>query len=530
MAMPSKRGARVVPHPAAGADSLSDKALCVDIAQIECYEHNPRQSRNPEYDRIRASILMAGLDQPLLITRRPGETHFIVYGGGNTRLRILKDLYASTSDERFYRVQCHYVEWQQESTVLLAHLRENDLRGDLTFIDKAHAVLQFRDLITAERRSRELSHRQLATVLKDQGYPVSYITLAVMEYAVSALLPAMPEALGAGLGRRQVERIRGLHRAGEVIWEIRALGQPLEFHQTFHGLCQRYDGPDWQFESLRQALETELAEAADIDIQVMRMEFECRLAGRAPEVPQFLQLDDLTDDAHAVLSETVPAEVFAGGRSEDACAEKLGPYGRPEVQQTGSDKQIQRAPDGCVQVVVELPRNGKNSDVVSEDDSGQVPAAVERLRRQAFSLAHRLGARHGFADLIVPLTNRGSGFVVCNAPGPLHAVRLTDADNTVRSNLWWGLVAVAEMSSAPIDVVSEHLYPDSALRAAITSGDWSGVAQSVSMLQPVHEARQFWAALNEADWQDWWSLLNCYRTLRRETEVRDRSLWERHPC
>ncbi len=40
--------------------------------------------------------------------------------------------------------------WRRESDVLLAHLRENDLRGNLTFIDKARAVLDARQLIAAE--------------------------------------------------------------------------------------------------------------------------------------------------------------------------------------------------------------------------------------------------------------------------------------------------------------------------------------------------------------------------------------------
>ncbi len=44
----------------------------VDIARIQPYEHNPRHSPNPEYDRIQDSIRNNGLDQPLVITQRPG--------------------------------------------------------------------------------------------------------------------------------------------------------------------------------------------------------------------------------------------------------------------------------------------------------------------------------------------------------------------------------------------------------------------------------------------------------------------------
>ena len=82
------------------------RSLRVEITRIKCYERNPRRSKNPEYDRIKASILMSGMDQPLLITRRPGEKDYVLQAGGNTRLQILKELFETTGKERFRRVDC----------------------------------------------------------------------------------------------------------------------------------------------------------------------------------------------------------------------------------------------------------------------------------------------------------------------------------------------------------------------------------------------------------------------------------------
>ena len=107
---------------------------------LQPYDRNPRHDRNPEFDRIKASIRAHGLDQPLVITQRPGATDYTVHSGGNTRLLILKELFAETGDNRFSQIPCLFRPWQRESAMLLAHLRENDLRGDLTFIDKAQAV------------------------------------------------------------------------------------------------------------------------------------------------------------------------------------------------------------------------------------------------------------------------------------------------------------------------------------------------------------------------------------------------------
>ncbi len=111
--------------------SAAAEPSTVAITNIQPYERNPRQGRNPEYDRIKDSIRSQGLDQPLVITRRPGSTDYIVFAGGNTRLLVLKELYEETGEEKFARVPCVIRAWQRESDVLLAHLRENDLRGSL---------------------------------------------------------------------------------------------------------------------------------------------------------------------------------------------------------------------------------------------------------------------------------------------------------------------------------------------------------------------------------------------------------------
>ena len=77
--------------------------LMVDSSKIRPYERNPRQGRNPEYDRIKDSIRNNGLDQPLVITQRPGATDYIVHAGGNTRLMIVRELFDETGDARFSR-------------------------------------------------------------------------------------------------------------------------------------------------------------------------------------------------------------------------------------------------------------------------------------------------------------------------------------------------------------------------------------------------------------------------------------------
>ncbi len=184
--------------------------LWLPVTEIRPYDRNPRRADNPETDRIEASIRAGGMDQPLVVTQRPGDEHFTVQAGGNTRLGILQALFAETGDPRFAHVHCLFRPWRRESDVLLAHLKENDLHGALSFIDKALAVADARRLLEAELGEGALSLRRLADLLKARGYGLSHGLLSRMGYAVEILLPAMPQALQAGLGEGEVQEV-GLH-------------------------------------------------------------------------------------------------------------------------------------------------------------------------------------------------------------------------------------------------------------------------------------------------------------------------------
>lgn len=94
--------------PDAGAlsDPIADTPMVVTLEQLRPYELNPRVTVNPLYAEIKASIRERGLDTAPAITRRPGESHYIIRNSGNTRLAILRELWAETKDERFFRIPC----------------------------------------------------------------------------------------------------------------------------------------------------------------------------------------------------------------------------------------------------------------------------------------------------------------------------------------------------------------------------------------------------------------------------------------
>ena len=198
------------------SDPLTDTPMLVTLEQLRPYEYNPRFIRNPLYDDIKVSIRERGLDQSPPITRRPGETYFIIRNGGNTRLAILGELWQETRDERFFRIHCLFRPWTNENTALLGHLAESDLHGQLTFIERALAVAKLKTMLAPD--GAVLSQRELARRLADGGYPISQSHISRMLDTLEHLLPAIPQTLYAGLGKPQIERLIALRSHAERTW------------------------------------------------------------------------------------------------------------------------------------------------------------------------------------------------------------------------------------------------------------------------------------------------------------------------
>ena len=163
-------------------DPPTDCQLELTVDQIQPYEHNPRRASNAKFDDIKESIRTSGLRTPLTVTRRPGESHFIVEAGGNTRLLALQQLWAETRDPRFRDLVVLFRPWRSETHVLTAHLIENEQRGDLTFWDKAAGVVALKDRLEAEQ-GRALSLRPLEDALYGLGLSVNPATLAHYRFA-----------------------------------------------------------------------------------------------------------------------------------------------------------------------------------------------------------------------------------------------------------------------------------------------------------------------------------------------------------
>lgn len=236
------------------SDPIADTPMTVTLDQLQPYDLNPRVTRNPRYDEIKASIRERGLDAPPAITRRPGGTHYIIRNGGNTRLAILRELWSETKDERFFRIPCLFRPWPERGEIiaLTGHLAENELHGGLSFIERALGVEKARELYEQESE-QTLTQSELARRLRADGYPIPQPHISRMQDAVRYLLPAIPTVLYGGLGRPQVERLTALRRASARVWEARSTNKRLvvDFPSLFNDVLALFDGDTEGFSTKR---------------------------------------------------------------------------------------------------------------------------------------------------------------------------------------------------------------------------------------------------------------------------------------
>ncbi|MDR6610537.1 ParB family protein [Pseudomonas synxantha] len=261
------------------SDPIVDTPMIITLDRLKPYDLDPRVTRNPRYDEIKESIRQRGLDAPPSITRRPGEPHFRIRNGGNTRLSILHELWSETKDEKFYRLACLFRPWPQrgEIVALTGHLAENELRGALSFIERALGVEKARQLYEQESGA-PLSQSELSRRLTADGYPTQQSHISRMRDAVQYLLPAIPNVLYGGLGRHQVERLAVMRRSAERIWEEHSKGKILgiDFPALFQEALVLFDGETAAFSLARvqDELIGQMAQWLNVDYDTLALESE----------------------------------------------------------------------------------------------------------------------------------------------------------------------------------------------------------------------------------------------------------------
>lgn len=150
------------------SDPIADTPMVVTLDQLRPYDHNPRLNRNPIYDQLKESIRSRGLDAPPAITRRPGETSYLIRNGGNTRLAIPKLLYAGLGKPQIERLtalrRSAEKTWRQHAGEAGAHIDFDGLFQDV--------LASFDDApdFTVGRFQDELIHQMQQPLGKDYNW------------------------------------------------------------------------------------------------------------------------------------------------------------------------------------------------------------------------------------------------------------------------------------------------------------------------------------------------------------------------
>lgn len=181
------------PSPRAAGGQVTDPFMEVDdswavmpVMSIHFYENNPRTATNEVYEELKESIRVNGILQPLTITKRPDETNYILYAGGNTRLKAIRELWEETKNPKYYETRVIIKKWRGEASVLLAHMAENTQRNDMTFWDKANGILKIKAQLETDL-GKQLSHRELESELKKAGIGINLQSISSYRFAKERL-------------------------------------------------------------------------------------------------------------------------------------------------------------------------------------------------------------------------------------------------------------------------------------------------------------------------------------------------------
>lgn len=167
------------PVPASSLPQLNSTVLALPIDEIDPYEKNPRVSRNEMFEDIKESIRATkGLDGIIQVMRQPGKSNYVCAKGANTRVLALKQLWEETQDQDFQQVLAQIVSWKGHAAAIADHVKENTLRGDMTYWDRAKACLAIWDEAKAEGVEFSGIKAFAKALREDFGYPIDVPTLS----------------------------------------------------------------------------------------------------------------------------------------------------------------------------------------------------------------------------------------------------------------------------------------------------------------------------------------------------------------
>ena len=284
---------------------VQSQYITVTLDKLRPYEHNPRKTRNPNFEIIKESIRRRGLDHKPNITQRPGEPYYIIADGGNTRIQALKELFTETQDQRFWSIECLYKPWRGESAdsveaeldLLIGHLIENDTRADLTFIEKALGIQQAKEYYE-KKLGKTLSSRELSSELENDGYIIHQTMVSKMGRCLEYLYPYIPDVLLAGLGNAPIDKLLAIRNNALAIWQNYQFEIEVTFDEIWgHSLTRCNDDQPFHVKTFQDYLIDEMSSMLGdrVSYEVLYLEIDLdeqrfkKMAQKQHEIEQHVQ-------------------------------------------------------------------------------------------------------------------------------------------------------------------------------------------------------------------------------------------------
>ena len=164
----------------------------INLDELVEYEQNIRTEVNPRYAEIKESIRVQGITNQLSVTKHPITGKFIPFAGGNTRIRILKELFAETGDIKYKNLDVVVMPFTDHLSLLINHFAENELRGDVSFWEKAKGIQMVKSEMQAEQDDRFVTAVDVQKVAKAKGLDFSQRILRLYFFATEKLAPIGP--------------------------------------------------------------------------------------------------------------------------------------------------------------------------------------------------------------------------------------------------------------------------------------------------------------------------------------------------
>lgn len=486
-------------------DPIQLTAMKVSVFDIEPYDKNPRFKTNSEYKDIKESIRKKGLEQHFRITRKPGAHHYTIMRGGNTRLTILRELHEETKDPQFLMVDTFFEPWVSESDALLSHIEENELRGNLIFIEKSIAIQTLKKEFEVER-GLTLSDRELESLLKEFGYKASRTLLSLMTYGINKIYPFMPKALDSGMGKPQVEKIRKFEGQANLLWSHLEL-ETEALAPVFEKALINCDSAESRFDinELIKHFENFTSDETGQSITTVRFVMEqavnnpTKLKNALTPEEFELSLDSSEEETEA--STTVDEAADKSPEPTLSTTDKVEP--EPELETGEKETEASTAVDEAADKLPE-PTLSTTDEVEPELEDNE-PETLGSLRDKNYELAKQI-ARSASPSLekAVKQVSDGYGFILVDYPKDMYLPSGWDLKDPAFRKIVSAWFQIFTMSGATTpgmrEFVTTHLPVENDIKKVI-AGDINNLKEHVAKYMPIAALSDnfFWNDLFEED-------------------------------